>query len=66
MIRSFIDKILNSKLRKTQVQVYLNKIKNIKILNLLYGKKADQLMTLIEESPYELLPIIDKRLAERE
>lgn len=66
VIRSFIDKILNSKLRKTQVQVYLNKIKNIKILNLLYGKKADQLMTLIEESPYELLPIIDKRLAERE
>ncbi len=41
-----------------QFDSYLKKIININILNLLYGKKTDEIVKLINVKPYDILPVL--------
>lgn len=59
---SFIDRILNSKLDETLIKKYIRKIKNIRILNIIYEKKTHQILDLALQHPKEIFPMIKERL----
>ena len=45
-----------------KVDKILEKLKNIKILNLIYEKKADHILDLAQENPAQIFSLIKKRI----
>lgn len=43
----------------------IGKLKNIKVLNLLYEKKADLVLELALQNPQLVFPLVDQRLEQR-
>lgn len=48
-----------------KVKTVLRKLRNVKVLNLIYEKKSEQILDLAVESPSYILPLIKKRVEQR-
>ena len=63
--KKFVEKLRKSRLPRLKKKELIRKIKNMRILTYLYGKKANQIFELMEEKPEQILPILENRIVEK-
>lgn len=63
--KKFVEKLRDPRLDRLKKTEFIRKIKNMRILNYLYGKKSVQIFELMEEKPEDILPILQNRIIEK-